>query len=132
MTEKTEVLVFDANEVKSTRTLKIEVDLTDEVIDGLVDTAGYGIGYWAVYADVDTEAKTYTIRPDPPTVDGETIKREYVLTWDRLRDAIVELWDADKLPDWFVQEIRDDDICGDATVGDLIVQQAAFSEVIFG
>lgn len=111
--------------------LKMQVDLPSDVIESLIDAGGYGIGYWCRHAVVDSDAETYTVYPHRELVD-ESVPSTNVITYDRIRDALVELWDADRLPEWFAHEIRTDDIAGDAEVGDLIIQQAAFREIVFG
>lgn len=112
--------------------VKISVSLDNETLENLIDAAGYGMNDWCRKAVVDPEKETYTVYPLHDDVDGEKILVAHVLTYDRIRDAIAELWDLGHLPDWFEREIRDGDIAGDAMVGSNIIQQAAFREVIFG
>lgn len=112
--------------------ITIQVPLSDETITNLIDAAGYGMNDWCRKGVVDPEQQTYKVYPMHDDVNGEQIKIVHVLTYDRIRDAIIELWDKGHLPDWFEQEIRDGEIYGDAMVGSNIIQQAAFGEVIFG
>lgn len=112
--------------------LKIEVDLPGETISNLIDAAGYGMIDWCRKAHDDQVAETYTVWPHASVVDNDQIKGKHVITYDQIRDAIVSLHDGNHLPDWFIREIREDDIAGDSEVGAMIVQQAAFGEVVFG
>lgn len=118
------------------RTIAFRVDLDDETISALIDTAGYGINYWCVGAVVNDDKRIYTVFPNPDYVDGGRVKRQHKLTYTRIRDAIVELAMANPkvftFPEWFQRELRENDIAGDSDVGDLIIQQACFGEIIFG
>lgn len=120
------------------RTIAFRVDLDDETISNLIDTAGYGIRYWVERAVVNDNKRVYTVFPHPSYVDeaGGRVKRQHKLTYSRIRDAIVELAMANPkvftFPEWFQRELRENDIAGDSEVGDLIIQQACFGEIIFG
>jgi hypothetical protein len=106
--------------------------LTTAEVVNLIDCAGSGIGYWAASGHVDEAAKTYRVieRSDElPDGDAPTDK---TLTFDEISTAFVALAAADKLPDWQMREIAEDDLGFDATVGDLVVQWAMFGEIVFG
>jgi hypothetical protein len=109
-----------------------KVRLTDENVTDLLDCAGYGIGYWAVTATVDEEAKTYYVQSSEGIeVAGEEIT-EKTIAFDEIRAAFNTLAKDEKLPDWQMREIENDDLAFDSMVGDMTVQQAMFGEIIFG
>jgi len=60
-------------------------------------------------------------------VDGTGYQRDY----RALNKALNDLITNDRLPGWFLEELRYDDIQGDATVADMIIQWAAFGEVLY-
>jgi len=114
--------------------------VSDQNVEDMVDTAGYGIGYWVRSAVVDDEAQTYTLRLH----EEENGKAVYVLTWDDLRKAYAALVDLDQrfvnreIHGYFLDSYRNRDADGidggyiDATAADVLVQVAAFGEVVFG
>lgn len=112
--------------------ITIDVKVTDEDVDSLIDAAGYGMNYWCQHAHIDTDAKTYTIHPHDSVIDGEQVKKEHVVTFADIRKSIGTLYGEDRLPTWFEQELLSGDMAGDSEVGDMIVQHAAFGEIVFG
>lgn len=105
--------------------------------DAIIDTAGYGIGYWASAAQVDSDRSEYVVTED------ETGK-VFTLTYAELADAFLDLalGDAPVGSDYqgwafeALQEIRaGEQYPGgsiDAPTADIIVQWAAFGEVVYG
>lgn len=53
----------------------------------------------------------------------------HTLHYRALNTALNGLIKAEYLPDWFLNELRYDDVQGDAQVADLLIQWAAFGEV---
>jgi hypothetical protein len=40
-----------------------EIEIPDNfILDAIIDPAGYGINYWADLAEIDEEARTYTVQ----------------------------------------------------------------------
>lgn len=118
-----------------TATLSITVPktytLSIEAIEDTIDTAGYGIGYWASSAVVDDKAQTYTV------TDGET-PETFVLTYQSIFEAVLKLSNGDvkirkdiaqtcaiALLDYEEAEI-------DSEIADCIIQVACFGDVIYG
>ena len=106
--------------------------LTTEEVINLIDCAGYGINYWAASGHVDEKAKTYRVIESSAELPDDEEPRDKTLTFDEIRQAFVALAAADKLPDWQMREIEENDLCFDATVGDMVVQWAMFGEIVFG
>ena len=105
--------------------------LSDQDVENLIDCAGDGIGYWATSGAVDADAKTYhVIEADLESPASDT--GEKTLTFDEIREAFVLLASKDLLPAFQMREIEEDDLCFDATVGDMTIQQAMFGELVFG
>ncbi len=111
----------------STYQLSVPVEIDDRFVLDVIDAAGYGIGYWARSAVVDAEAKTYTVTESDPQ-EGNGV---HVLTFELLAVAMIEL----ASDGW--KDIRDglaENDAGmiDSSAADVIVQQAAFSEIVYG
>lgn len=113
----------------------VKVTLTHDEWDSLVDTAGYGINYWATGpCFVDEESETYSVRHEDYLVEG---RARTTLTKADLERAIGRVLIGDAPVDgggtvgsWCAQYVRDDDIDSDAA--DVIVQLAIFGKVVFG
>jgi hypothetical protein len=111
--------------------------VTDDNIINMLDTAGYSIGYWAREAEVDEDAKTYTI------IERETGDR-YTVSFDDLRRAYGALLSLDQqyvnrmIHGYFIESYRDRDEQGietgaiDGDAADVLVQVAAFGQVVYG
>lgn len=97
----------------------------DDFLD-LVDTAGYGIGYWAFSGAVDSKWNTYTVKYFD---DGE--RKEVVISIWMIESAIEKILNGEVQCGYDIRKyIREDDI--DAEVADVIIQVAAFGEVVYG
>jgi hypothetical protein len=108
------------------------IKLTDEDILNLLDCAGYGINYWADSAQIDEDAQTYTVTERSDELPDDETPAVKTITFDELRTAFRTLADDDKLPDWQMREVAEGDYAFDASVGDLVVQWAAYGEITFG
>lgn len=115
--------------------------LTDQNMLDILDTAGYGIAYWASKATVDKEARTYTVW----WYDGDDYPASQVVTFDELTEAFNKLLMNDEprlvgsyVHKYFLYAYADRDVNGidaghiDAEAADVLVQVAMFGEVIFG
>lgn len=111
-----------------------EVFLTGEDFADFVDTAGYGIAYWAVApCYVDTEAGTYTVRfygtaddPQDYSDDDDDIS-EVVVTKAALEAAIARV-----IKDYPSRAKHFTAYVYDAEDADMVIQTAIFGRVIFG
>lgn len=106
--------------------MKVKMDLvvTKEDIEDIIDTAGYGIGYWAHKAVVGKD--TYTITDDEGT---------YVLTYKDIVRGIKFYIDDNNSQN--IVEYRDGNmVVGscyiDSEIADMIIQYACFGEIIYG
>ena len=122
------------------------VELTNEEFVDLVDTAGYGIAYWAAapcIVDDEADPPTYTVNhPEEPRAPREERlfdleksqpgdQLSTVLTPNDLARACEALLDGRvQVADYIVGYIRNDDI--DSVAGDTIVQVAIFGKLVFG
>ena len=118
--------------------------VTDEDIEDILDTAGYGMNYWAYEAHVDSEARTYTVRTDPDLIDDE---EPVTVTFDKLLETAFriaggqyEMNDSIRecFIDWHEALMLDDEdsqYAGgfiDADAGDVLVQIAINDEIVYG
>lgn len=114
-----------------------EIDIPDNFIeDAIIDPAGYGINYWAQSAEIDDEARTYTVTDQfgdygPKVISYDTLaqvlvdiafKRDHGVWSEWARQAIAELDAGEEFPGGTL----------DSEITDAIVQFAAFGELIYG
>jgi hypothetical protein len=98
-----------------------------QFIVDLIDTAGYGIGYWAASAEVDTEEETYLITEQEGGEFDWPVRLHYADIWD----AVVRVAkDGNLAAQEAVADLDDCDI--DSVVADIIIQTAIFGKVIYG
>tara|TARA_R110000782_G_scaffold186634_1_gene276838 strand:- start:802 stop:1167 length:366 start_codon:yes stop_codon:yes gene_type:complete len=118
--------------------------VTDSEIEDIIETAGYGMNYWAVRGVVDSEARTYTVTTDPDLIDDEepaTLSYDYLLevafsisegqyeVSENIRSYFIDWRDALKADDeesqWAGGSI-------DSDAGDVLVQIAIHGEIVYG
>jgi hypothetical protein len=117
--------------------IKLTFKLSQDDYEGIVDTAGSGISYWAVQGHIDNTGegdayKSYTV------VDGygkERTKRK--ITRAGMERAIVGLFKERKLNKYYMDAIDQLVLRGcsgdvGSDIADAIVQQAMFGEVVYG
>jgi hypothetical protein len=120
-----------------------EIEIPDNFIeDAIIDPAGYGIAYWANLAEIDSEARTYTVKDQFGDYDAK------VISYDKLAQVLAdfafrsEKWGIAPDSDWvtwareaiFELETGEDFPGGtlDSDITDAIVQIAAFGELVYG
>lgn len=116
-------------------TVTVTVEVPDSDIGDLIETAGYGIGYWASSATVDEDNRTYTI-----TENDEGDFEEHVVTYDQLAEAISKVASGDGAMagfciDYIVTTKNGYEYATeyfDSDVADVVVQTAIFGEPIYG
>lgn len=120
-------------------TIQQDVIVTNNDLDDILETAGYGIGYWATSMDVSediTKGGTVVIELDEPIEDGGQTEYE-MKKEDLLKGIRMYLQDPQKPYNilWFNDktcktELETGNV--DSVVADMIVQYALFDEVVFG
>lgn len=119
--------------------------LTMTDISEILDAAGYGIGYWAssatsLVSDSDSKARASDLNEVVYTIQDDS--HHYAITMQALLDA----WDRLTAPDqtdvgpmiasYFQAAIEDPDEldlgCIDSDAADVLIQIAAFDEVVNG
>jgi hypothetical protein len=113
-------------------TIELPLEVSDQVIEDIIDGAGYSIGYWAESGHHDPQNKTYSFIESEEGLEhkvsyqdiveaiGKVVKREVGVRSD-IRDAIVlDLIDYD------------DASRMDAEVYDVVIQVAALGEITYG
>jgi hypothetical protein len=122
-------------ESMTSATLEVDFTLDAEFFEDLLDTAGYGIGYWAESGsielkDEDGDEIIYRVKEQ----EGD----EFVITKQDLESVISEVVSG-RLQvgkvlknDLALLCLGDDDIDIDATDADTLIQLACFREVVYG
>ena len=130
--------------VKPKRVLEVNLEISQESLDCIIEMAGYGIAYWASTATHDDEARTYEV-----TENYEGDYEKHTVTYDQIVEAfwkIANPGDQTKgvgsmVKGYAVSAVIDgnDEGKGDIDAGhvdsdlaDSIIQVAIFNEVIFG
>lgn len=118
----------------------MNVEVTDDDIEVLIEMAGFGIGYWCDHAVVDSEARTYTVHEDGTG-------KEFTLSYDKIADVLVDIatlnsydigyaaesarqFVADRLEGGEASEYAAGAF--DADTGDAVIQCACFGELVYG
>lgn len=100
------------------------VELTDQEFYDIVETAGYGIGYWCRHAVVKDGCE-YVVE------DTEGDGTNHTVTKAGMERVMAAMLDGDiKIGDYIVGYIRQDEI--DSEAADAIVQACCFDEVRYG
>ena len=121
-------------------TASLTIEVPDQHVIDLLDCAGYGIGYWASRATVNTEERTYTV------LEQDEDQPARVVTFSQIADALVRLGAGDfecgdtvrRYASAYVTDMLTvnqlDDATGnfDSDLGDVIVQLAFFDEIVYG
>lgn len=109
---------------------KVTVELTDQEFLDVVDTAGYGITYWAVApCVVDDEKVTYTVQFEDLD-NPESLRR---VTIDK--SDIERAWAAmiTERPTAYTDQFLDGDVGEvDAAGADCLIQWALWGKVVYG
>jgi hypothetical protein len=119
-------------------TFKTTLTLDSELIEEVIETAGYGIGYWARTAHHDGLAETYTLSWDGSDFEDNDPNSagEHLLDYSDIAKAIEALYSHTysvrsdlhtQLNEWLIgEESMDSDLA------DVIIQVALFDEIIYG
>jgi hypothetical protein len=127
------------------RNIKIgPLTISQESLDSIIEQAGYGIGYWAESAEVDSDAKTYTVYEQEAQDDDN--KGVYTIPFDKLHETYwrivageysmayrVRKYFLDAALDGAANEEEDIDAGHiDSEAADVLIQIAAFGEIVYG
>jgi hypothetical protein len=108
-------------------------NITNQNVEDILDTAGYGIGYWASTATINEDG-SYTFTEVGDYSDPADHK-EHTITRAQIKSAVVKL--AEDYVDFqqaFIDWTREDGIDTgeiDSMRADMVVQEAAFGEVVY-
>lgn len=113
-------------------TIELSLDVTDEIIEDIIEGAGYTIGYWARTATYDSEARTYEV------TDAED-DTKYHVTYDDIAKAISKIVRNEAelrndIREAIVLDLFDYDNAHrmDAEVYDCVIQVACLGSVTYG
>jgi len=121
----------------------VEVEVSDEEILDMIDTAGYGIGYWCEKAEVDVDTRRYIVTPDEEARgNDETMNRRFIINFDDIVRVLVEIatgkhkvgYPREYAQKWLSDKNRYGEDGGnlDSDIMDCVIQICAFDEVVFG
>lgn len=126
----------------ATITAQVSVDVTDEEVTDMIDTAGYGIGYWAERAVVDEVKRQYTVTPDEEARRDPAMAKDFIINFDDVVRVLVEFatgqhelgYPREYAQKWLADKVKHGDGAGnlDSTIMDCVIQQCAFGEIVFG
>lgn len=120
----------------------VTVDVSDEEILDMIDTAGYGIGYWCERGSIDTNKRQYTVTPDEEARQDPAMAKDFVINFDDIVKVLVEFatgqhklgYPREYAQKWLACKVKGAYDSGDldSDIMDAVIQQCAFGEVIFG
>ena len=120
----------------------VTVDVSDEEILDMIDTAGYGINYWCERGNIDTNKRQYTVTPDTEARQDPAFAKDFIINFDDIVKVLVEFatgqhklgYPREYAQKWLATKVKDGYDSGDldSTIMDCVIQQCAFGEVVFG
>lgn len=126
----------------ATITAQVSVEVSDEEITDMIDTAGYGIGYWCEHAVVDTNTRQYRVTPDEEARQDERFAGTFIINFDDVVKVLVEFatgqhelgYPREYAQSWLADKVKHGDGAGnlDSEIMDCVIQQCAFGEIVFG
>lgn len=124
--------------------IAVEFSITDETVRDMLDTAGYGIGYWAASLETLPDKAGTIIVMDRERGDGDPV--ECRTNFAGIREAFVKLatpgqgYVGSTIYDYFRLAVEDrDEKTGEIDAGhidsdaaDCLVQVALFDDIVYG
>jgi hypothetical protein len=108
----------------------------------MIDTAGYGIGYWCERGVVDESKRQYVVTPDVEARQDPTMANDFVINFDDIVRVLVEVatgkhevgYPREYAQKWLADMVARGEDRGnlDSTIMDCVIQICAFGEVVFG
>lgn len=122
--------------------VNVTVDVSDEEITDMIDTAGYGINYWCERAVIDENKRQYTVTPDAEARQDPAMARDFIINFDDIVKVLVEFatgqhslgYPREYAQKWLATKVKDGYDSGDldSDIMDAVIQQCAFGEIVFG
>jgi hypothetical protein len=120
----------------------VNVDVSDEEILDMIDTAGYGIGYWCLTGSIDTNKRQYTVTPDEEARQDPAFAKDFIINFDDIVKVLVEFatgqhelgYPREYAQAWLADKVKHGDGAGhlDSEIMDCVIQQCAFGDIVFG
>jgi len=112
----------------ATATATITFKLDQEDFDGIIEMAGYGVGYWASHMESTDKGCHFT--------EDETGKK-FFITPEMVEKAALDLHIKSPMNDYYQSAIKYLVIDGESSdvgsdIADALVQQACFGKVLYG
>lgn len=114
------------------------IELDGELIEEIIETAGYGIAYWAHTAHHDRLAETYTLTWDGSDFEDSDPNSagEHRLEYSDIAKAVENLYNAKvKMNDGLLNQLEEwvnGHPTMDVDLADVVIQVALFGEIIYG
>lgn len=120
--------------------ISMDLQMPVEDIECLIEMAGFGIGYWASKAVVDSRAQTYTVTESDSHDEGKPVKK--TLAYSDIARIVLEVG-AGKHEVGFPREYAQQYLTSlqagdpdagifDSDIGDVVIQIAMFDEIVYG
>jgi len=119
-------------------TFTTETTISSEMVSDLIDTAGYGIGYWATSATKNAQAQTLDLFWDGSDLnfDSPWVIGERTLTYVDLAKAIEKVAKGNAGVNSALVEQAQQWLNGgfglDVDLADVVIQTATFGEIVYG
>jgi len=120
----------------------LTLNLSMEAFSSIIETAGYGVGYWAsamrsVKSDVQWEGLPGHFYDKACHFTEDETGNQFLVTPEMLAKAAVDLASNGKLNHYYTSAIQDLVCTGETSmvgsdIADALVQQACFGEVVYG
>lgn len=119
----------------------VSVDVSDEEILDMIDTAGYGINYWCERGYIDNNTRQYTVTPDEEARQDPAMCKDFVINFDDIVKVLVEFatgqhklgYPREYAQKWLASKVKGGDSGDlDSDIMDAVIQQCAFGEIVFG
>lgn len=113
-------------------TIELNLEVSDEIIDDIIDGADYSIGYWAENSRHDRQGKTYSFWEIEEGM-------EHKVTYQDITDAIKKIVNREvrvrsDIRDAIILDLVDyTNACRmDAEVYDVVIQVATLDDIVYG
>lgn len=114
------------------------IELDSELIEEIIETAGYGIAYWAHTAHHDSLAETYTLTWDGDDFADENPNSagEHKLDYPDIAKAVESIYNGNiQINEGLLNQLEEwvnGHPTMDVDLADVVIQVALFDEIIYG
>lgn len=122
--------------------VQLNLEVSEQDIIDMIDTAGYGINYWCERAVVDENKRQYVVTPDEEARQDPDYAKDFIINFDDIVRVLVEIatgqhkvgYPRKYAQAWLADVVAHGEDGGnlDSDIMDVVIQICAFGEVIFG